>query len=62
MHGADYFYSDAHPGTLLKTDYITDIFLQFFLNYSQLPSYLSYNCDQLPVKLPRSLLVNTSPI
>ena len=47
--------------TLLKTDSITDIFLQIFWNYSQLLPCRGNNCDQLLVKLPCSLPVNTSP-
>ena len=38
-------------GTLLKTNYITDIFLQILLNYFQLPSYPWDNCNQLPVNI-----------
>ena len=46
------------PGTLLKTDSITDI----FWNYSQLLSDQLENCDQLPIELPRPLRANISPI
>ena len=47
---------------VLKKNFIKDIFLQPIWNYSQLLSYPSDNCDQLPVKLPCLLHGNTSLI
>ena len=50
------------PGTLLKTDSITAIFLQIFRNYPQPLYYPTDNCDHLLVKLPLLLCVNGSPM
>ena len=49
-------------GTLPKTDPIADFFPANLLKLVTILSYPSDNCDQLLVKLPRPLCVNTSSI
>ena len=64
MSGGDHSY----PGVQLAAWKVTEdrLYHRFFpVNFLKLLTILSYpsdNCDQLPVKLPRPLRVNTSPI
>ena len=50
------------PGTLLKTDLITYIFLRISQNYSQLLPGPCGNCNQLSVKLSSPQRSNTLPV